>query len=69
MTKKEFTNDYCKKSCIEWEQLQKTQIALPCACGELGCQGWAMVSNDLSCIQIHNELYLPIEKKAEKAAP
>lgn len=32
-------------------------IALPCACGDEECQGWAKVRNDPESIACHEELY------------
>jgi len=44
MTKEEFISNYCKRSKISWEELSKTQVILPCDCGDDYCQGWQMVS-------------------------
>lgn len=54
MTREEFVKGYAKRSnkSAEWAPLGFMQggsmvfIALPCACGEEGCEGWAMVSNE-----------------------
>ncbi len=57
MTKDEFIEAYCKRSGVTWEQLSKKQEALPCACGDESCVGWAMVSLDL--VDDHMRLYAP----------
>lgn len=56
MTKEEFILKYCERSSkaavenggspITWEFLSKRRKALPCACGESNCEGWAMVPID-----------------------
>ena len=57
MTLDEFISGYCSRSGITWEWLSQYKVALPCACGEENCEGWAMVSKDM--VDIHNELYGP----------
>jgi hypothetical protein len=37
-----------------WER-----IALPCACGEDECEGWAMLTNEPDQVRTHTELYAP----------
>jgi hypothetical protein len=37
----------------------KERIALPCSCGEEGCEGWAMVRNDPESIADHQGTYGP----------
>jgi hypothetical protein len=59
MTKEEFIQDYCNRSDLSWEWLSKYKIALPCACGEDECDGWAMVSIDPITIKDHIGLYAP----------
>jgi hypothetical protein len=54
MTRTEFIRSYAKRSGLsgEWSDIGlieiggKTQFALPCACGEDICEGWAMVTPD-----------------------
>lgn len=58
-TKEEFISEYCERSNISWEELSKTEVALPCDCGSDGCDGWAMVSNNEHSIQTHMDLYAP----------
>lgn len=55
MTKDEFIAQYCAASKVTWEWLSKRRVALPCRCGEEGCEGWAMVSIELQ--DEHNRLY------------
>ena len=57
MTKQEFIDSYCLRSNVTWEKLSERRIALPCACGQEGCEGWAMVSNDTDDIRTHMYLY------------
>lgn len=59
MTKDEFITAYCERSGVSWGELSQHQVALACACGEDGCQGWAMVANDERSIRAHRELYAP----------
>ena len=53
MTKDEFIKSYCKKSNITWKDLSKTEVVLPCRCGETNCLGWAIVRNNPSIIKLH----------------
>lgn len=54
MTRKEFIEAYAARSGItaSFASLgildigRAVQVALPCACGEAGCEGWAMVSTE-----------------------
>lgn len=62
MTKDEFIAGYCERSKISWEKLSQHRVALPCACGEDGCDGWAMVTNDPLSIETHNKLYAPTQE-------
>jgi hypothetical protein len=59
MTKDEFIAGYCERSHVEWQELQRSQVALPCACGDKSCCGWAMVSNNRLSVQTHMQLYAP----------
>jgi hypothetical protein len=59
MTKDEFIAGYCRRSGVTWEYLSQHKTALPCACGENGCDGWAMVSNNELAIKAHMDLYAP----------
>lgn len=59
MTKDEFISGYCKRSGVTWDWLSVRKVALPCACGEDNCAGWAMVSNNEDSIKTHMELYAP----------
>src|SRR5690606_6463421 len=51
MTRTEFVRAYAARSGLddEWAVLgfikvgESTKIAMPCACGEEGCEGWAMI--------------------------
>lgn len=43
MTKDEFEKEYALRSKVSVEWLhQQGQIAMPCDCGETGCEGWKM---------------------------
>ena len=46
MTKEEFIEGYCNRSKVTWEWLSQFQNAIPCDCGEDGCNGWQMVHKD-----------------------
>lgn len=62
MSKDEFIEGYCTRSGITWEWLsgpEGMRVALPCACSDEGCQGWAMVRNDPESIAVHTTLYGP----------
>ena len=61
MTKEEFIAGYCQRSSISWDELGKYLVAMPCACGNEGCSGWAMVHNDDESIRHHLILYSPAE--------
>jgi hypothetical protein len=43
------------------ESARAKLVALPCACHEPECCGWAMVENESEAIRRHNELYGPSE--------
>lgn len=45
VTRDDFIIGYCERSGISWDRLRKSQVVLPCSCGEEDCQGWAMISN------------------------
>lgn len=65
MSRTEFIKRYAERSGVssEWAVLgfieagNRIKIALPCACGDDGCEGWAMVSPD--SVLSHLELYAP----------
>ena len=40
----------------------RRRVALPCACGHVLCEGWAMINDDPEDIALHNEIYAPQEK-------
>ena len=52
MTRAEFISAYAERSQLSdrWKVLGfidvdgRTLLAMPCACGDEGCEGWAMVS-------------------------
>lgn len=60
MTKEEFVAQYCKRSGVTKEFIGQYKDALPCACGDESCEGWAMVGRDPGSIKVHMELYAPI---------
>lgn len=55
MTEDEFIASYCKRSGVTWEWLSLRRAALPCACGNEGCEGWAMIPNDPESIEWHSK--------------
>lgn len=57
MNKDEFIKEYCENSNIPMNELNKTQVVLPCKCNDSLCKGWAVVSNNRLSIKSHNELY------------
>lgn len=57
ITKDEFITQYCERSRIPWDELSKFFVALPCACGDETCEGWAMVRNAPYDIGVHESLY------------
>jgi hypothetical protein len=68
MTREEFIREYAAGSdflapyaslgFIDFGYSQRMiKLALPCACGEDGCKGWAMISPD--CVDSHLQLYAP----------
>lgn len=66
MTREEFSDGYVKRSGIEQYRTatgfkigERAKIALPCACGQGSCEGWAFVADDPESIKIHNQLYAP----------
>jgi hypothetical protein len=64
--KEEFLELYCASGeGISRELFDETQVALPCACGEIGCSGWAAVSNNPLSIRAHMKLYAPKESTRE----
>jgi hypothetical protein len=59
VSEQEFIDGYCGRSGVTWAELSQHYVALPCACEQEYCEGWAMVSNDPHAIQTHMELYAP----------
>jgi len=71
MTKDEFIDHYLKnvspgfgrprfsRTANGIETAGDRRVAMPCACGETGCDGWAMVPDDPEQIEMHNRLYGP----------
>ena len=57
ISEQEFINRYCEQSCIEWEELSKTQTVMRCFCGEDDCHGFAMVDKDKKAYERHIRLY------------
>ena len=57
MTQSEFIKEYCEKSNITEEKLNKSgQFAIPCVCDDKDCNGWAMITGNH--LQAHIDLYL-----------
>jgi hypothetical protein len=59
MTKDEFIDRYSSRSGHTRAEFEKYSIALPCQCGEAGCQGWGAFSRDAKFISTYLELYAP----------
>jgi hypothetical protein len=57
MTKQEFIQSYCQRSSIAPELILKTNIAIPCNCGDEMCDGWAMVSKDDPAIRLIHKIF------------
>ncbi len=74
MTRDEFIDGYMERSKIpaSWRsgdgyvlEGHPGYVALPCACGEDGCNGWAMVRNEQFYIDTHNQFHAPSGDKSE----
>lgn len=70
MTRDEFIDGYMERSGISAARRlpdgftvpttnHPGRIALPCACGDEGCSGWAMIRRDPECIAEYAEVYGP----------
>lgn len=59
MTKNDFIHGYCKRSHITEEIFHKYQVALPCNCGDEGCEGWAAIRLDAQFIEDHLTFQAP----------
>lgn len=67
MTRREFIIGYAARSGLsdKWANLGFIQtgglyqLAMPCACGQEGCEGWGMVGP--SSVDSHLRLYAPDE--------
>jgi hypothetical protein len=46
LTKTEFEEAYARKSSLDVLVLRQSMTAVPCACGEITCQGWRMANRD-----------------------
>lgn len=66
MTRDEFIDDYMARSGIDPDLRLPDgfdvpnyipRIALPCACGDEACVGWAMIANDPETVSTHRRLY------------
>lgn len=65
MTREEFIKAYAERSGLSAKYASigimdigdQTQVALPCACGDEMCEGWAMVG--ASGVPSHLNLYAP----------
>lgn len=52
-----FIERYCHASKLSVEMFNESLVAMECKCGERGCSGWAVISNDEFSIKTHKELY------------
>jgi len=57
ISRNEFIERYCENSGIEWSELKKSKVVLPCGCDYEACQGWAMVMSDFQVIEHHKFFY------------
>lgn len=57
MTKDQFIAGYCERSKVTPEWLAQHYVAMPCACGDETCAGWAMVHNTPEMVALHLEEY------------
>ena len=53
MTRDEFIEGYTARSGMTRERFDRLLLALPCTCGEGGCEGWAAVSRTFAGIRHH----------------
>lgn len=67
MTRDEFIDGYLKRSGMEKHRTKDgyaiskyRRVALECACGHEGCEGWAMVTDDPESRKDHATLYAPM---------
>ncbi len=58
-TREAFIAEYCARSSITRAFYDEHFVALPCECGEAGCQGWASIHNTPEMIEDHQKLYAP----------
>jgi len=67
MTRDQFIEGYLTRSGLPMSAKTKDgfrigdreYVALPCACGDEMCDGWAKVANDPEDIALHNRLHHP----------
>src|SRR4029077_12503361 len=65
MTRDQFIHDYLRNSGLPFRCKtvtglrigKRSRVALPCACGEESCRGWAMINDDPADIADHNRFY------------
>lgn len=65
MTKDEFIAVYCARSEMTRDEFVADLVALPCACGYEGCEGWAAVLNEPDIVRNHNRVYGPRDEANE----
>lgn len=75
MTRDEFIDGYMQSSEIPREYRTEAgfrfpdaaskyeQVAMPCACGEMFCEGWVMISNDPLSIKHHEWFNSPMPRR------
>lgn len=65
MLQSEFIKQYCKNSGYTEKRLNKLGVfAIPCECGEKGCNGWAMITKET--IKDHVFVFLDLDVKPTK---
>lgn len=72
MTKDEFIDGYLARSGFEqyrtpdgYKVSDYGVVALPCTCGEDGCEGWAMITDRSWSIRSHLYFYGPDEGRPD----
>ena len=56
-SRSDFIEGYAANSGMSIGSILDKAVALPCDCGQEGCEGWAMVALNKSAVQAHLDLY------------
>lgn len=68
ITQREFIDGYCSRSGVTLAWFNENYVALPCDCGEQGCNGWAAIHNTPEMVDMHNSLYSPAQATQQAGA-